>query len=117
MRKTSKAEFNRFKKAFVEWQEILNLKCYQVYFYHEKLDGYYASIEVNEKGKVADVYYATEMSGNAYRQRAGAEADAKHEAVHLLLHRIGWLGEERYTASDEIHGEAEKLVRILEKVL
>lgn len=117
MRKTSKAEFNRFKKAFVEWQEKLNLRQYQIYFLHKPLEGSYAETKVAESGKTACVSYSSEMDKLDYELSAGPESDAKHEAIHLLLHRIGWLGEQRWTASDEIHDEAEKLVVILVKVL
>jgi hypothetical protein len=42
---------------------------------------------------------------------------AKHEAIHLLLNRIAWLGESRYISSEVLTDEAERLVRILEKNL
>jgi hypothetical protein len=117
MRQTSKAKFNRFKKEFERWIEIFGLKGYQVYYYHEALDGSYAEIKVAEREKVVQVYYGLELSDSDHKAANKPEEDAKHEAIHLLLHRIGWLGEQRWTASNEIHDEAEKLVVILEKVL
>ncbi len=115
--KTSKAKFNRFKKAFNWWAEKLSLKGYHVYFFHDKLDGSYASLKVDECSKGVNATYALEMSKVDRDHDDGPESHAKHEAIHLLLHRIGYLGQQRWTASDEIHDEAEKLVTILEKVL
>ena len=114
---TTEAQFNRFKKEFNHWIERFGLKGYQVYFFHKTLDGSYAEVKVNETGKVATVTYGLEMSKIDRKCSEGPESDAKHEALHLLLHRICFLGEQRWTASDEIQDEAEKLVTILEKVL
>jgi hypothetical protein len=47
----------------------------------------------------------------------GPEAHARHEAFHLLIHRIGFLGSERWTDSDEITDEAEAVVIRLEHFL
>ncbi|KKN77220.1 hypothetical protein LCGC14_0361980 [marine sediment metagenome] len=117
MRKTTKAEFNRFKKEFQYWVEKFGLKGYKVYFFHKALDGSYAETKVNEQGKVATVTYGLELTKIDCEVGDGPEADAKHEAIHLLLHKIGFLGEQRWTASDEIRDEAERLVIVLEKVL
>ncbi len=117
MKKTSKAEFNRFKKEFLRWTGILGLQGYKIYFYHEPLNESYAEISINEPGRVADVYFASELSNNGRKMSPGPESHGKHEAIHLFLHRLGYLGEQRFTASDEIHHEAEKLVTVLEKVL
>jgi hypothetical protein len=115
--KTSKAYFKRFKKAFLYWQEKLGLTQYCVRFFHEKLGDNYAELKVGEQEKAACVYLTTELSGRDVTSDEGPEDHAKHEAIHLLLHRIGWLGEQRWTASDEIHDEAEAVVVRLEKVL
>ena len=117
MKKTSKAEFNRFKKEFLRWMEILSIKGFKPYFFHEPLDGNYASITVNESGKACNVSYTSELSKIDKEQSDGPESHAKHEAIHLFISKIRYLGEERFTASSEIRNEEERLVRILEKVL
>lgn len=115
--KTSKAYFNRFKKEFLYWQEKLGLTQYSVKFFHEKLEDVYAEIKIGEREKVACVYLTKELFGRDITSNEGPEDHAKHEAIHLLLHRIGWLGEQRWTSSDEIHDEAEAVTVRLEKVL
>ncbi len=117
MKKTSKAEFNRFKKEFLRWMEILSIKGFKPYFFHEPLDGCYASITVNESGRACNVSYALELSETDAEHIDGPESHARHEAIHLFLSKIRYLGEERFTASDEIKNEEERLVRVLEKVL
>ncbi len=117
MKKTSKAEFSRFKKEFLRWVEILGLQGYKSYFYHKPLEDTYAEILINEPGRVADVYFSSELSINGKKMSPGPESHGKHEAIHLFLQRLCYLGRQRYTACDEIDHEAEKLVTVLEKVL
>ncbi len=117
MRKTSKADFNRFKKEFLRWIEILGLQGYKMYFYHKPLDDSYAEISINESGRVADVSFSSELSSNEKKMSPGPESHAKHEVLHLFLQRLCYLGQQRYTACDEICHEAEKLVTVLDKVL
>ena len=117
--KTSKAYFNRFKKEFVRWQRLLGLTQYRVDFYHEQFrdgDGsYYAKIEVFEQDKVASVSLSTEIKRPELD--IGPESHARHEVLHLLLHRLMWLGEGRFIDRSDISEETEAVVVRLEKVL
>jgi len=115
--KISKAYFNRFKKAFLYWQNLFGLTQYKIYFYLEKMEGVYARIIVGEEEKVACVKLNNQLDKKDASVDEGPESHAKHEAIHLLVHRVGWLGEQRWTGSDEIHDEQEALVARLEKVL
>lgn len=115
--KISQAYFNRFKKSFVEWQERLGLTQYSVAFFHEKLGNVYAQIKVDEMAKVADVFLNTEIGVRSFEADEGAEANAKHEALHLLTHRFHWLGRARYIATTDLEEECEAIVVRLEKVL
>ena len=111
--KTSKADFNKFKKSFLYWADKLDCNGYRFDFLHEKLDGSYAEISINEGGKAATISYNLEPSN----KDIGPEQNGKHEALHLFSHRLVWLGEQRFTGPDEITHEWERLVRILEKIL
>ena len=115
--KTSKSYFNRFKKEFLRWQQLLGLTQYSVKFFHEKLDGAYAQVEVREKGKVADVFLATDLDRRSAEVDSGPESHAKHEVIHLLLHRLVWLGQARYIETTDLEEEWEAIVVRLEKVL
>lgn len=113
--KVSRAYFEEFKKEFVGWQEKLGLTQYEIYFHHETTDDCVAQIRVREIQKIADVYLANSMSRANIVQ--GPESHAKHEAIHLLLHRMKWLGETRYIENNDLLEEWEAIVRRLEKVL
>lgn len=111
--KIPKSDFIRFKKEFLRWQQLLGLTCYRACFEQKDMPGDYARINVDEQGQVALVSLCTE-SDPAY---GGPEQHAKHEALHLLTHRLAWLAQRRYVTEDEISREWEALVRRLEKVL
>ena len=115
--KISKAYFNRFKKAFLEWQRKFGLTQYDVVFFHEPLEKKIAKIEINELGKNASVSLTTELNGRDVEADDGPESHAKHEALHLLLYRLVWLGGARYIENDDLREEWEALVRRLEKML
>lgn len=115
--KVSKAYYNRFKKAFLYWQEKFGLTQYDVAFFHQYVKDSYSQIIIREMGKVADVYLTTELEGNNLKADDGPESHAKHEAIHLLLYRLVWLGQSRYIENNDLDEEWEALVRRLEKVL
>jgi len=114
--KISKAYFERFKTEFLRWQKELGLTQYSIAFFHEKLDEY-ARIIINEKGKTANVFLNTELNGRTLEADEGPESHAKHEAIHLLLDRLIWLGESRYIERSDLEEEWEAIVVRLEKVL
>jgi len=90
---------------------------YRLYFYHEKLKADFANICIDEMGKCATIRYNLELGKSDYSVRATPEDTGKHEAIHLFLHRLVWLGDQRFVGSEDSAEEWEKLVRILEKVL
>jgi len=98
MKKTTKAEFNRFKKEFLRWQERLGLHHYRVCFKHEKLEHDYAAVHVDESGCIATVFLTTDIGTGSAAEIgwSGPEWHGKHEAIHLLLWRLGWLGYQRF---------------------
>ena len=116
MKKTSKANFNRFKREFLWWMDRLDLNGYEVYFEHQPIKGCYAEISINESGKVATVTYSSLMENIDYDSDDPARS-AKHEAIHLLLQRLKWLGQERFVGSEEMEHENERITRVLEKIL
>lgn len=116
MIKLTKKDFNKFKSTFIEWQTKLGLLDYKVAFAFEPLNGVYADIAVNQTGKIAMVRLSSELD-DAVVDGLDVEGSAKHEAIHLLLSRLCWLGTARYLNDGEIPEEDERIVRRLEKVL
>jgi len=115
--KTTKKEFDAFKVEFLRWVDRLGLQGYRMVFTHRRDDDNYATVETDERGKIAEVNFCSEFSEYAKNGYFGPKVHAKHEAIHLLLHRIYWLGQQRYLNSGELDDEWERLVRVLEKVL
>ena len=110
----SKEQFEEFQQEFLRWVDIFGLKQYRVMFYLQKLNGAHAEIRVQEQDKVVSVFLGNHT---VKRDPLDVVRTAKHEAIHLLLWRMEFLGLERFTASDEIGDECEGLVRRLEKCL
>jgi len=115
--KTSKAYFEKFKAEFLRWQKELGLTQYRIDFFHEKLDRNYAEISPHELEKAVRVSLNTEISKDSARVDDGPEKHAKHEAIHLLLNRLVWLGGCRYIEGADLNEEWEAIVVRLEKVL
>lgn len=117
MKKTSKAHFERFKAAFIEWQHKLGLTHYRASYVHKYHPENYAEITVQQLGKCATVLLTTELTGVSADSKLTPEEHAKHEAIHLLLSRLTWLGQARYIERDDLAEEEEAIVCRLEKVL
>ncbi len=115
--KIPKAEFARFKKKFLEMQDILGLRGYKVYFEFGSLKDSHAMITINQTGAVCSVTYNNETLENNSVDRPSPEECATHETIHLLISKLSWLGRERYLNCGEIHSEEESIVRVLEKIL
>lgn len=113
MKQTTKAMFNRFKKEFNRLIPILGIAGYRFDFEHRELEDSLARLCVNQMGHVATVTYGLDNDGLT----ATPEENARHEAIHALLYKLVYLGEERYTGSSEMADEAERLVRILERII
>jgi hypothetical protein len=113
---TTKKDFERFKVEFLKWVDRFGLKGYEITFLHKKLNDACAEVWANEKAKMASVTLSTKR-GIEDCKNDTIEDYAKHEAIHLLLNRIRWLGECRFIDDAELPEEWEKLVRILEKII
>lgn len=111
------SHFNRFKQEFLRWQERLGLASYRVCFERYLGTDAFADIDVSEDGQIAVTRLCVEVSKPNSPHYRGPEYHAKHEALHLLTHRLVWLAQQRYVSKDEISREWEALVRRLEKVL
>ena len=83
--KTTKADFNAFKKSFIDWQNKLGLTQYDVCFEHAVLKSLYAQITTNQMGKTATVRLNRDTGTGVVSK---PQDDAKHEAIHLLLSRL-----------------------------
>jgi hypothetical protein len=113
--KTTKTEFRIFEEEFLIWQDFFGLYEYCILFEHQLLSDAYAQISVDEMGKLVVVSLNIEITST---NMVGFDPRAigKHEFMHLLTHRIFWLGKARFIAEDELEEEWERLTRLLEKI-
>lgn len=113
--RTTEEEFKVFKDEFIKWQKKLGLQGYDIVFRHEKDIKNYATITVHQDGGCADVVFTTTVMKKD--KNYNPKNHAKHEALHLLVHKLYYLGRQRFVNERELYHEWEKLVVILEKVL
>jgi len=112
--KTTTRQFEIFKDKFLETQRDLGLTQYQIYFFHIDIEGNYAEIEVNEMAKVASVRMCKKLEDAAAVKGFNPEKHAVHECLHLVSHRLVWLGKQRYIEDNDLDEEWEALTRRLE---
>jgi hypothetical protein len=112
--KTTKKQFEEFKKEFRYWQQKLNCNDYKIYFFHKRLSSAYADIYIDESNKVATVDYSSFLGKDSVKEDPGPQFHAKHEAIHLLLYKLIYFTK---GTNKQIIREWESVVRVLEKVL
>ena len=115
--KVSKDNFERFKKEFIKWQKLLGLTQYRIDFFHEKLKNSYAEIYGDEMKKAFRVSLTTELDKDSSKVDGGPEKHARHEVLHLLIHRMKWLGQTRYIENLDLDEEGEAIVVRLENAI
>ena len=114
--KVPKRDFVAFKNEFLLWQGRFGLTQYEIYFKFETLKKNQGEIVITEMGKSVTVFLTNEIEKNNY-EHFNPKDIGKHECIHLLLHRMKWLGEQRYIETNDLDEEWEALVRRIEKVL
>lgn len=115
--KTTRKDFERFKREFTRWQKRLGLELYRIDFRHTAIGDNFAQILVDEEGRVATVALTKGFDKGDEFGFHGAAAAGQHEALHLLLHRLYWLGRRRHIRDGELEEEWERIVLILQSVL
>lgn len=115
--KTTKKEFEIFKREFMRWVKKLELGEYRIDFFLDSLDDSFSEITMNHMGRAAQVSLSDNISKRDRKAGHSIKSHAKHEAIHLLIGRLGWLGADRYIREGELYEEQEKIVRKLEVIL
>lgn len=116
VRKTTKKEFETFKREFRRWQKRLGLTDWKVYFSHEPLEEAYAQVTSSMLGATATVTLTTEVEDHA-ADGFDAAASARHEALELLVAPLEALAISRHVASGSVEIEKHRVVRRLENLL
>jgi len=115
--KEQQKRFKAVKRAFNKYVKKFGLLEYTCYFEQTEMEeDTFASITVYEEAYVAHVAINTNLSEDAERLY-DADLIGKHEAIHLLVHRLTWLGVSRNTSEDALWLEDERLTKLLEKII
>lgn len=115
-RRTTRAQFEAFKRHFRAWQKRLGLFDWKVYFEHEPLDASFAEIKIHNSQHIALVTMTSRLDADDwgdFRPRTSA----RHEALHLLLGDLAAEGRHRFVRPDDLVRTEEAVICRLEKVL
>jgi hypothetical protein len=89
---------------------------YQAYFEYKPIEDAFARIIVNQ-GDMAARVILNESVPDENKKFINVRKSAKHEAIHLLVHRLVDAGCRRYVNKDEIADAEEELVNRLEDLI
>jgi hypothetical protein len=112
MKKTSAKDFKQFVASFKKYQDLLGLHDFQVYFKHKSLERCFANCVVNCTDRCATVSFGTELEDEDFEDSDPVKS-GKHEALHLLIHKLEWLADHRFVTQEQIDTEVEGLVNKL----
>lgn len=110
-------DFELFQSEFKKWQQRFGLTEYMVYFCHKPLgDNIMAEVEFCDEELTVTVSLNSELD-EENKQIRDVRADAKHEALHLLVRKLAHCGMSRYVTGGDIHEATEGLVHKLEGLI
>lgn len=112
--RTTKKQFNEFKKWFTYYQKMFGLLDWKVYFEHKDLrDDCFANISLDLTGRVATARLNLKLEGLPVNPKESA----KHEALELFIAGLCELAESRYVTRDEVVCANHAIIRTLEKLI
>jgi hypothetical protein len=112
--KTSKKDFEQFKKEFMRWVEIFGLKDWEIFFKLEPVEGGFAQCSSSLTGRITRISLSPEYEAG---ERFDPVKSGKHEAIELLLAPLYNNAICRFVSEEELKEASHTIVRILEKVL
>ena len=118
MTKTTKRQFNVFKKECLKWVTPFSLGGWTIYFAHDA-EECLGSITVKVVDMIATIHFGVDWSHPNIHPPTDKNIaiTAKHEMIHLLMARLVINGKCRYINIDELDESAEELTRKLEKLI
>jgi hypothetical protein len=114
MKKTTKAEFDRFKSGFNDTAARLGCTGYDVFFVHRELDGHVAACIHVDTG-TATVSFNRSLASDTICN--DAYEYGVHEAAHLFLSPLMEAAEARFATERELHTSEERTVVALTRAL
>ena len=109
-------DFELFKKTFTHYQDKFGLMGYKVIFDYISMEDCYADCIADLDGMMATVRLSSKVFKGDKDSR-DFKHHAKHEALHLLIHRLYENALCRFSSKAEIRESNEEIVRKLEKLI
>jgi hypothetical protein len=116
--KTTKADFEYFKRRYLFHLAEFGISDYEIRFKHEDIDDAYAATNPNVECRYVVVGLSTNWANSDGLKvtKAALDNTARHEVLHLLPLKLGRLAEGMY-AKDLVNEAEEELIRTLETYL
>ena len=116
MVRTTKNDFEYFKKRCLYWAKELGLLYYRLYFEHESIEGKQATYSVNPEASEVVLTFSKEWSDIVPKTKKSINHLAFHEMVEILLVGLRrWAGE--YIQYDKLNEETHKIVSAIENLV
>ena len=109
-------DFELFQSEFKKWQKLFGLSNYTVYFEYKPLGTRFAQIKLDYDNQVATAFLNSKLP-KANEPFRDIKVSAKHEAIHLLLWQLEYIGQCRYVQPEELSIATEGLVNKLEGLI
>ena len=110
MRKTTRADFTRFKKTFRRWQDRFGLNEWMVRYFHDEIPDRLAELSAHYCGMKADVTLGKQ---HLEEKHEGIDVSAFHEATELLLQPLFVLANDRVWDKEIWDAESHRVVHRL----
>jgi len=115
--KTTKKEFNEFKKELSKWYSRLRLNRWEVIAVHDAIDGpYCACVDASPDSMSARITFNTHIATSAVYDGWVSDT-ARHEMFHLMLRMLGYISSQRWATEREYDEEEERIVLSLERAI
>lgn len=116
--KTTKADFELFKKYGEEWQRTLGLNDWEIYYTHDLLPDCYGRTYYSCNDRVATIVL-TKDGWDTMRPKTSdtLKQVSLHEMLHVLFAPLCDAAETRYTSYKHLEEVEHSIVRHLEKII
>lgn len=113
----TKKQFEEFQSHVKHYVKLFGIKDIEIRFLFEKMEDHIANCHVRQMDKVVTFRLNTVLDADTVKTWKGLKELARHEACHLLTHRLFWLGSARYISDSELTEEWESLAERLNQII
>jgi len=113
MYKTTKKDFEDFKKEARKWIDYFNLYDWEICFFHSHID-YRSYVNADHNGKIAVFTLSTIWEQLTYKEEV--KRVAFHEVCELLLYKLTDMAEDYYNRN-RVEEVTHSIIRRLEKCI